>query len=43
MNWQAYWKWLICGLAGLALLLAGAIWIVDPYDNLPVTLSHDTN
>ncbi len=38
MNWQVYWKWLICGLAGLALLLAGAIWVVDPYDNLPVKL-----
>lgn len=35
MNWQVYWKWLIRALAGLALFLAGAIWIVDPYDNLP--------
>ncbi len=35
MNWQDYWKWLSWSLVGLALFLAGAIWIIDPYDNLP--------
>ncbi|MFQ5626494.1 MAG: hypothetical protein ACE5FM_07570 [Methyloligellaceae bacterium] len=35
MVWQRYWKWLTRALIGLAVLLGGSIWIVDPYDNLP--------
>ncbi len=35
MNWQRHWKWVTGTLTGLAVFLAGSIWIIDPYDNLP--------
>ena len=35
MGWQLHWKWLTRTLLGLAVLLGGSIWIIDPYDHLP--------
>lgn len=35
MSWQTFWKWLSWSGITTALVLLGAIWIVDPYNNLP--------
>lgn len=35
MNWQIFWKWLSWSVIWTAIVLLGAIWLVDPYNNLP--------
>ncbi len=37
MGWQSFWKWMSWCLVAVALLLTGAIWVVDPYDTLPLS------
>lgn len=35
MNWQGFSKWLLWSLLAILAVIAGAIWVIDPYDNLP--------
>lgn len=35
MNWNGYWRWFLGTLVGTLAFLAGVLWIVDPYGNLP--------
>ncbi len=35
MNWHSFLKWFLGTLAGTLLFLIAALWVVDPYGNLP--------
>ncbi len=35
MNWNRYWKTFLATLAGVLSVLIAALWVVDPYGNLP--------
>ncbi len=35
MNWQVFWKWLSWSGIVAATVLLGAVWLVNPYNNLP--------
>lgn len=35
MQWQTFWNWFWRALLTLVLVLAGLVWVVDPYRNIP--------
>lgn len=35
--WRTYWAWFSLSLTVLALGIAGLVWVVDPYQNLPAS------
>jgi len=34
-QWQTFWTWFLRTLFAVALVLAGLIWIIDPYESIP--------